>query len=153
MRTPLVILLAMLAACGPRYETEITLTPPETEQGRICVAQCQGTEEICRAREDTEAARCEVRAEREADRNRRQCERRVDRKLRLCLAAARNVDDQNACHFKHGADASERIHCDRGSYKQCRPDYGRCQQRFEACYIGCGGQVSKRKVCVANCDQ
>ena len=148
---PLIVVVA-LAACGPRFETQVTLTPPETEQGRICAAQCQGTEEICRARADTEAARCEVRAEREADRKRRQCERRIDRKLRLCLAAAKTAEDQNACHFKHGADASERIHCDRAPLGQCRPKYDQCQQRFESCYIGCGGQVSKRQVCVANCD-
>ena len=153
MRLPLLVLLTALAACGPRYETEVTLTPPESEQGRICIAQCQNTEEICRARVDTEAARCELEAERDADRRRRQCERRVDRKLDICRAGASTASELGACHAKHGLGSTERARCDRRPLNQCRPDYDRCQQRFEGCYIGCGGQVAKRQVCVANCDQ
>jgi hypothetical protein len=149
----LVGLLFGVTACGPQFETEVTLTPPETAEGRTCAAQCQTTEELCRAREDTEVARCEADAERAADRDRRNCERRVDRSLNSCLGGATTPESQNACFVRYGPGSSQREFCDRSPTKWCRPDYGRCTQRFEACFIGCGGQITKRKICVANCDK
>lgn len=34
----------------------------------------------------------------------------------------------------------------------CKSDCG-CDENFRSCYIGCGGQVKSRSICVENCDQ
>ena len=41
-------LLALLSACGPIYDTQYSLVPPTSIEGRRCVGQCQQNRTICR---------------------------------------------------------------------------------------------------------
>lgn len=43
-----VILVAVfVVACEPVYRTAYTFTPPASEQGRICVSQCEASHRTC----------------------------------------------------------------------------------------------------------
>ena len=47
-RLAVVMLLAVLAAaCDPVYKTNYIFTPPESEQGKICVNQCEQIKQSC----------------------------------------------------------------------------------------------------------
>lgn len=127
MRAALFLLLA-LAACGPRYEIQRTLTPPTTANGPTCVAQCETTQEICRGNVDSDVRFCE----RQEDRDRRRYER--------CLAVRGSTPP--------GADVPR---CFLPRARFCRPDYDECRVAFNTCYERCGGQVQETRVCVANC--
>lgn len=44
----ILLMLVALSACGPLYKTEYTLEPPATQQGQICVMQCEQNRTQCK---------------------------------------------------------------------------------------------------------
>lgn len=115
-----------LSACGPIYGTEARLTPPESDQGRQCAAQCRATRQ-----------QCNDAAERRADERLAQCERDADRAYRDCRDDARDAEARSAC---------ERRRCTRDAV-----DVAHCETDFHACYSDCGGRVDFERVCLFNC--
>ncbi len=51
--------MALLAGCGPIYETQYTLQPPATQQGQMCVMQCEQIKNQCRNNEQLRYQNCE----------------------------------------------------------------------------------------------
>ncbi|HVM98160.1 MAG TPA: hypothetical protein VMT89_17325, partial [Candidatus Acidoferrales bacterium] len=107
---------ALLAGCETiRYE----LRPPATQTGRLCVAQCANTREVCRSNELHRAEAAQ-----------RDCERDSER-------------DYHACH--HRADSPEtHKDCDkRKRYCSTYTNYDGCEADYRGCYAQCGGTVTK----------
>ena len=141
---PLLLLAAaLLAACGPRYETFTAYTPPEGEAGRQCLAQCLGARQLCRQSAGLEVQQCRLAAQQEA-----QAEN-------LLRAAAYAIELQR---FQAGLRADEPA-----APATVGPSYGPCDGRAAAaerrctgdhdlCYQNCGGQVTYTTQCVANCE-
>lgn len=137
-------LLSLLVACGPQYRTEYTLTPPESDAARTCVAVCQGNINGCtanlRASRTDELAQCRMRAVDERD----NCLRSVNLRNSPSVAG-----DRISCGFTY----SDRMRqCDNQiSYQDSISSI--CEGEFRSCFRSCGGQVSARTICVANCDK
>lgn len=108
----------LLAACKT---THYDYTPPATDQGRLCTAQCSNTREICRGNEN-----------RRAQMERSNCERSANAGYYACLSHAGNRDQEKDCERRRpGCWASE--------------DYERCERDYRQCFSNCGGEVRSYK--------
>ncbi|MEM1161242.1 MAG: hypothetical protein AAGJ28_09935 [Pseudomonadota bacterium] len=131
------LIALMLFACGPQFKTERTYIPPETIEGRTCVATCDTAQQVCRGRADDEDRFCRAQ-ERERKDDERACR-------------ARNAALPDLIQTANGPVKPKKENCFKGTKQFCRADYRECTRDHDACYQRCGGQVVKRKVCVANC--
>ena len=132
------IIAALISSCGPQFKTERTYTPPESIEGRTCVATCDTAQQVCRGRADDERRFCE--------------ELSADRKRQEDACRARNAALPEYINTASGPVRTRKESCFKGINKICRADYRECTSDHDACYERCGGKVTKRKVCVANCD-
>lgn len=123
--------LLALAGCA----TEYRYTPPATEDGRLCVVQCQGAQERCRSREDrrTQDQYEQCRVDTEQDQAR--CERDGSIEYTACLRYAKTDAERAACKPADCSKAS--------CYNN--PSYDLCDADFRVCYQNCGGQVEVLK--------
>lgn len=126
--------MALLSACGPVYETQYSLIPPGSAEGRLCVNQCQQNRNFCRQNCSLTQQACvnEARSralyEYQAYVNRQQAEKKPIKKT------VSNFDRSYSC----GNSSCET----------------RCEADYRDCFGGsCGGQVIARSVCTAFCDQ
>lgn len=132
VRLVLVAMLLALAGCGPVIETQYTLVPPASPEGRMCVTQCQQTTQYCR-----QSCRLEE---------------------QTCLAEARSRAMMDYQQYVNERTAKkEPIKRSPSSFEQtwrCQRDSceDRCEGDFRACFATCGGQVIPRQVCTAFCD-
>ncbi|MCI5222013.1 MAG: hypothetical protein D3924_04915 [Candidatus Electrothrix sp. AR4] len=55
------ILIMTMSACGPIYKTEYILQPPETQQGQVCVMQCEQNRMQCKNNKKGDSKDCEHR--------------------------------------------------------------------------------------------
>lgn len=122
----LVLLIGLLAGCAPIYGTEHRYTPPESAEGRACIALCRNTQQMCRSS-----------AENRADREQLRCEVEANRDYERCLRLARGDDARLRCHPR--------------SCPSYLPHDARCTTEFNACYRDCGGEVESEQVCRYNC--
>lgn len=126
----LFIALAFLASCGPRYETIHEYAAPQSAEGRQCVFQCENTKLQCAQLEDMRLLNCQDRAENTYER----CQLTSELKYNSCLAT--------------GGKYCIREYC----VKQTCGYRGTCTNQYNRCFGICGGEVTTRQVCVANCD-
>lgn len=126
--------MALLSACGPVYETQYSLIPPTSAEGRLCVNQCQQNRNFCRQNCGLNQQACvnEARSralyDYQAYVNRQQAEKKPIKK------SVSDFDRSYSC----GNSSCE----------------ARCEADYRDCFGGsCGGQVIARTVCTAFCDQ
>ncbi|BAI71243.1 hypothetical protein AZL_006050 [Azospirillum sp. B510] len=126
--------MALLSACGPIYETQYSLIPPTSAEGRLCVNQCQQNRNYCRQNCGMSQQACvnEARSralyEYQAYVNRQQAEKKPIKK------SVGDFDSSYSC----GNSSCE----------------ARCDADYRDCFGGsCGGQVIAKTVCTAFCDQ
>ena len=126
--------MALLSACGPVYETQYSLVPPSSAEGRLCVNQCQQNRNYCRQNCGMSQQACvnEARSralyEYQAYVNRQQAEKKPIKK------SVGDFDRSYSC----GNSSCE----------------ARCESDYRDCFGGsCGGQVVAKRVCTAFCDQ
>lgn len=135
--------LALIAGCSPQYQTFTSYTPPPTEAGQYCVANCFEARRLCRREKSLEVQHCrgDARAEAEARNERRLQEFHID------LARY---------HAGLLEQAPERPHTVSPNFAACtRRDQdleADCTQDFDLCYQNCGGTVTYATHCVAHCD-
>jgi hypothetical protein len=98
---------------------------PMSDEGRRCVKGCEQTKGHCRSS-----------AEMGTQDNYKRCEEQA-------------VDAYETCQMRT-TSLSERRQCYRGSCP-VSPDYADCEDRYRACFEGCGGRVWSRQVCEGNC--
>jgi len=135
------VLFLGLAACGPVIETHYDFTPPRTNAGMKCVANCQDQQGMCQSDATRYREQCRHDAERKAEREYRRKQDEYVMKLKL--------------HAKDPEKFKEPKEPYRSSpnYWECDNAGGDCVGGYHMCYRSCGGQISERQVCVQNCDQ
>jgi len=135
------IILAALAACeppGPIYQAHHNLTPPASDMGRLCAAQCSNTKQQCAQNATLTKTLLTERCEDDARVTARRKYRDYVHKKRLKGAKVRQSEGSfyNAYHCKKKGSGQAAI----------------CSESYHQCYTTCGGQVVAQSLCVANCN-
>lgn len=120
----------LLIGCGPMYETQYTYTPPASNIGKFCAAECINHRSSCEQMCHMTYNSCMDRME---DNARREFEHYKMKKISEGKKIERSLE-----WYRHPSE--------------CRNDCG-CQSTYHDCYTTCGGKVTAREVCVANCDK
>ena len=122
----------LLAACSPMYETVYSFTLPNSQEGRICAAQCLMHKQTCVSECGSSNEVCQARIEAETRHKYREyVKERQRKKLSLKL---KEMD------FRTGS-------C---SYGSCN---NQCSSFYRECFELCGGRVTATQVCTAFCDR
>lgn len=132
VRLFLFAVLLAVAGCGPIYETQYTLIPPNRPDAPICLNQCQQIMQYCRRTCSLEEKSC-LNYERERARDAFRDyvhERRAEGK-----PIKRKV-----------SDFEQTWKCRDSSCDQ------RCGEDYRSCFAGCGGKVEARQVCTMFCE-
>lgn len=125
--------LGMLAACGPVYQTDYHMVPPQDAMGRQCSSTCIERAQGCKSQCQTLATQCQYTAELEAKNayleyvTRRQAEGMPIKKSQDDFYSYSSCADPDDC--KDECDATHRL-----------------------CHTNCGGQVLERTYCTAFCE-
>lgn len=138
MRSWTMLPVLLLAACGPRFETQYSLTPPpDSLTSRQCLQSCEFQRQQCQQLADSRYQLCQSQAELRYDR----CQDAADYDYQRCLYL--RPDNPGSCRRPSG-------YCFRD---YCARDDANCDELYRSCYASCGGRVESRTVCVANCDE
>ncbi len=132
--------VAALTACGPVIETHYDYLPPANSGGMQCVAGCQEAQNQCNQYAAEATNQCRYDEERRVEREYSEAKERYDRDLLLYAASPEK--------FSKPTEPTKGY----ASYYQCDNQASQCAPNFNMCYRACGGQVSERQVCVANCE-
>ncbi|MBP2302266.1 hypothetical protein [Azospirillum picis] len=126
--------LALLSACGPVYETQYSLTPPASPEGRLCVSQCQQNRSLCRQNCGLAEQACVSDARARA---------RYDYQAYVATRKAEKAPiKKSISDFDHSSSCGS---------SSCE---ARCDADYRDCFGGaCGGRVSATQVCTAFCDK
>ncbi|CAO3413354.1 agenet domain-containing protein [Azospirillum doebereinerae] len=126
--------LALLSACGPIYDTQYSLVPPTSVEGRRCVGQCQQNRTICRQSCSISQQSCLNEARNHAFYKYQDYVDHQREKKKPIKKSVHDFEDTYACN----ANSCE----------------SRCEADYRDCFGGaCGGQVTAQTVCTAFCDE
>lgn len=126
-------LLLPLSACGPIYNTEYTLVPPKSTDGRMCVRSCGQERTYCRQLCQMDKQACLHDARERAKIDYHAYVRRQNAEKKPVKRSPSDFDRSYAC----GTSSCE----------------SRCESDHRGCYRDCGGQVIAKEVCIMGCDQ
>ncbi|MFO7808108.1 hypothetical protein [Guyparkeria sp.] len=169
--------VALAGCAGPRYATEVLYQPPTSQAGLSCLPGCQTDMQACQADCQSRRQSCIAGIGPQVDAAFDQALRLYDAERRVYMRERQYYQLDRAMQFGlyrdpfyYGYPASfwytDRFYDDppvsprppsrdeiRAAVidRECNIDCG-CQSAFDQCYIGCGGQVERRVVCVENCD-
>ena len=127
-RTAMIVAALLISACSTK---EYVFTPPDTAEGRACVAQCQARETSCRREQDRRAAVAQEACEAESARREDKCEIQASVEYVACLKFARTDEDRKACVKQD---------CTQPSCAQSG-NYGLCSSDYRVCFQSCGGTI------------
>lgn len=116
------ILLTVLSACGPIYDTRYNFTPPNEPTGRVCTYQCENSRSSCLQMQAQMKQNCEM--------QNRTYEQMCETNIRL------------------GGREPKWYEC---SGQSCNDNSEMCESQYRSCYQACGGKVDSQQVCVMNC--
>ncbi len=134
-------MLALASTCAPYvpepiYATTYHYAAPDSEQGRVCVMQCEVNRSQCQEMGRMRADACEQRARADHE----QCEERAQTRYDECLARQQETPGtfclRDTCHRETCSSATD----------ECELHYNRC---FEVC----GGTVTEETRCIENCER
>ena len=132
-----ILLLALVAGCGPQYETRYVYTAPaDSLESRQCLQNCEFQRQQCMVLADNNQQLCEMQARNEEY----QCQAEARYYYARCVD--RNPDNPERCRYPH-------VFCPQRS---CWRNDGRCEDLYRSCYTACGGSIQSETVCTANCD-
>ena len=132
MKRMLVILMILFSACGPVYRISHSYTPPGDLAGNTCANQCQLTQQQC---------------EQSRFRNFQSCEHSADMNYNLCQS-------RKIYLYNNDSGRTECISNCFCSRRTCnRPNTAVCTNRYNTCYLNCGGTVVSTTQCVKNCEE
>ncbi|MCI5149926.1 MAG: hypothetical protein D3916_11160 [Candidatus Electrothrix sp. MAN1_4] len=100
------LLSLILSACGPMYKTEYMLEPPTSQQGKLCIMQCEQNWSECKNEVKSDNKDCQHRNE------------IASLKLEQCIKSG-----ERACY-------DPRTPCLPPSFEQCNKEYRYC---FQSC--------------------
>jgi len=170
------ILLGTLAGCAaPQYVTNLSLTPPADSAGRTCVQDCEIRKTACQADCQTRYQACAKSLEPQVEASYVQALQQYELDLKRYAAALRHYEMQLHFGWMHGfpyhypyfwwdpwpgpyflppypepampTREGVRAHLEKSA---CDADCG-CPPAYEACFVGCGGQVVRETVCIKHC--
>lgn len=173
----LAAVVALSGCAGPRYATEVRYLPPTSQVGLSCLQGCQTDMQACQSDCQSRRQSCIAGIGPQVDAAFDQALRQYDAERRVYMRERQYYQLDRAMQFGlyrdpfyYGYPASfwftDRFHDDppippeapsreaiRAAVidQECNIDCG-CQAAFDQCYVGCGGQVERRVVCVENCD-
>ncbi len=135
----LLLIGLLLTACGPRYETEVTLIPPRGQRGQACVEQCQSLREACTDHCAANQRQCEKRARMEDD---------MDRSL-----YSSSLRGGPFAGYGAGIGLGGVYGGGLRGYQLCQPTAceSHCAEEMYACYTPCGGTVQRTTRCAQHC--
>lgn len=128
------ILLLLLVACSPVYESYFSYSGPNTAEGRHCVSQCQNSQLQCRQACGAGTQSCMNNVLLEAQRDYEIYVLRQQAAGRPIQRSADSFRDDWRCQGIEG---------------NCRQQ---CVLDYNACFANCGGTVTEQRVCTAFCD-
>lgn len=132
-RCLVVIAFYFLSACSPIYNNVVDLTPPKTEAGLACIAECEKSQRSCLLVEN---------------KNYMNCRSSEFFYRRLFYAHPRSL-----YHYSHRYYYAPFKHYNNrrlGDF--CTVNRQQCKQDYLACYGACGGAVESHKECAVFCD-
>jgi hypothetical protein len=127
-------LTALLAACGPIYDTQYTYSAPTSARGQACVSSCEADKSGCTYSCRRRTQDCENEKEMIADRE-------YNRYARWRQNQGLPVD-RTRLSFMPGYSCPWESEC---------TDV--CDAEYRACFTGCGGRIDAQQVCVMGCNQ
>jgi len=122
------LLCLSVTHCGPRFLTTYDLEPPERQDGKVCVNNCQLTLQQCEATLITQRESCLSRVQMSIN----SCKNREAQ-----LAASNPYYVPNSCL----------------DFTSCSYDSELCNSRYRQCFKNCGGTVWAVTQCVSNCEE
>lgn len=122
------VMFLLLAGCGPVYKHEYAYKAPQNAIGKMCVSQCSSAKSNCQKLCTLREQNCRKAATVDA--------RDKYQQYQYESRYAGKREKSKASDFDHSYRCSKSC--------QCRP-------AFNTCYNACGGSVTEKKVCVANC--
>ena len=130
------VLAALVAGCGPAYRTVYDYSPPHEQSAAACIGGCESTQRDCDRAIAAQSADCTMRAQAAYQ----DCARARDRDYNVCLERQRAVPSticvQSVCILN-----------------ACDTQSARCTDDYNRCYENCGGTVTPRQECTANCPE
>lgn len=170
------LLLGMLAGCAaPQYQTNVSLIPPADPEGRACVQDCEARKVACQSACEQRYQACAKDMEPQVEARYVEALKHYELELKQYAAALRRYEMD--LHFDwmysypyhypyYWWDPWPRPYFP-PPYREptmptrdgvraallkanCQDDCG-CLPAYDACFVGCGGQIVKETVCVKNC--
>ena len=123
--------LMVISAC----ETQYTYTPPETQDGKNCVMQCQNNQTQCKGNEQQRAYTLQQECMSKSNEANKQCEIESQADYNACIKYARTDFDRTMCTKKV---------CTKDSCGSSA-NFSFCEGEFRGCYQQCGGKVGIMK--------
>jgi hypothetical protein len=129
----LLILIGLLSGCGPVYQTDYQMVPPQSETGRQCANNCLLSKQNCEQTCQIQEMSCEERG------------RLQSRNEYLEYVAVQHAAGQPVTRREHEFQ----------QYYNCSSNYcvASCGENYRMCHTNCGGQVVPHTYCTAFCDK
>jgi hypothetical protein len=124
----IIVLAAILTACGPIYNTEYSFIPPKSDVSKMCTAQCVQDKNNCQQSCRIDNENCRLRAQQSAIFEFEHYKEEQKRREMPINKSISDFDRSSSCN------------------NSCE-----CESTYRACYSACGGEVRENKVCVAFC--
>lgn len=172
--------VGLLAGCAtPIYQTNVQLIPPTDAAGRNCVADCEARKALCENDCRVRYESCAKAVEPQVEARYIEALGQYEADLRRYAVALRHYEMELHFSWVHAYPYAypwgwggwgwypwpgpmfpppypEPVMPTRDSVRahlintNCQADCG-CLPAFDACYVGCGGQILRETVCVKNC--
>lgn len=167
--------LLLLAGCAtPQYQTTVRLIPPEDAAGLACVKECEAKKNACQADCQARYEACSRELEPQVEAGYAEALKRYELELRRYAAALRHYEMQLHFGWVHSypyyglywwdpwpgpyfppSYPEPEMPTREGVRAQlqavlCQADCG-CLPAYDACFVGCGGQIVRETVCIKNC--
>ena len=134
MKKMLLVIITILNACSPVYQTSYSYTPPGDLASNTCANQCQLTQLQC---------------EQNILRNLQSCQRRADLNYNLCRSRRFYPYNRINRIGINGIGCFSNRFCNR---RTCNgPNIALCTERYNSCYLNCGGTIITTTECVEHC--
>jgi len=117
----------------PRFATRYDYSPPPDAQGKLCLINCQSSQNQC----------SQINQLQESQNRQNEAMQEQD-----CQRQAANY---NQCVRFRGYGYCQQPSCFRGPVIVSSSQTLDCQAQYNLCYQTCGGTVTSKRECVANC--
>ena len=124
------VLVILVSACGPTYQTFYDFHPLKNASERNCGGHCLKDKQNCRQMEQLMLRECESRAE-----------------LQYQLCETRKIYGYDK---KGKWECVDNCYCSRDS---CSENTERCEEDYRNCYVICGGKITATTRCTSNCEE